>query len=146
MSFAMARGQPADARDNPREAVPGGEHDGGSGRVARMKNPPRILAVDDVPANLDIVRMRLEAQGYEIVTAADGEEALAQARKLSPDLILLDIMMPKLDGISVVKQLKADATMGFIPVIMLTAKSDIADVVAGLEAGGDDYLTKPSNQ
>jgi adenylate cyclase len=111
-----------------------------------MKNPPRILAVDDVPANLDIVRMRLEAQGYEIVTAADGEEALAQARKLSPDLILMDIMMPKLDGISAVKQLKADAALGFIPVIMLTAKADISDVVAGLEAGGDDYLTKPFDQ
>src|SRR5438309_745713 len=82
MSFAMARGQAADGRQNLRDAVPGGEHDGGSGRVARMKNPARILAVDDVPANLDIVRMRLEAQGYEIVTAADGEEALAQARKL----------------------------------------------------------------
>ena len=111
-----------------------------------MRTPPRILAVDDVPANLDIVRMRLEAHGYEVVTAADGEEALARARELEPDLVLLDIMMPKLDGISALKQLKQDTALRFVPVIMLTAKSDTADVVAGLEAGGDDYLTKPFDQ
>ncbi len=63
-----------------------------------------------------------------------------------PDLILLDIMMPKLDGISVLKELKADAKLGFIPILLLTAKADRADVVAGLDAGGDDYLTKPLDQ
>jgi class 3 adenylate cyclase len=99
-----------------------------------------------VPENLEIVRMRLQAHGYEVVTAADGEEALARAREVDPDLVLLDIMMPKLDGISALKQLKQDAALRFIPVILLTAKSDTADVVAGLEAGGDDYLTKPFDQ
>ena len=108
-----------------------------------MRSPPRILAVDDTPENLEILRLRLEAQGYEVVTAADGEEGLARARELEPDLVLLDIMMPKLDGISVVKLLKQDATLRFIPVILVTAKADLRDVVAGLEAGGDDYLTKP---
>ena len=111
-----------------------------------MRTPPRILAVDDVPQNLDIVQMRLQAHGYEVVTAADGEEALARVREGEPDLVLLDIMMPKLDGISVLRQLKQDAASRFIPVILLTAKSDTKDVVAGLEAGGDDYLTKPFDQ
>lgn len=108
-----------------------------------MRNPPRILAVDDVPANLDIVCARLESQGYEVFTAADGEEALKRTAELKPDLVLLDIMMPKLDGISVLKAIKADASLGFIPVILLTAKADQKDVIEGLDAGGDDYLTKP---
>jgi class 3 adenylate cyclase/CheY-like chemotaxis protein len=108
-----------------------------------LRTPPRILAVDDIPTNLEILRVRLEAQGYEVVTAADGEEALAKARDLEPDLVLLDIMMPKLDGISVLKQLKQSAALRFVPVIMVTAKADVADIVNGLESGGDDYLTKP---
>jgi adenylate cyclase len=108
-----------------------------------LRNPARILAVDDVPANLDILRVRLESQGYEVVTAADGEEALARVAELEPDMILLDVMMPKLDGIEVVKRLKQDASRRFIPVILVTAKADTKDVVLGLEAGGDDYLTKP---
>ena len=108
-----------------------------------MRDPPRILAVDDTPENLEILRVRLEANGYEIVTAADGEEGLARARELAPDLILLDIMMPKRDGISVVRELKADPELRAIPVILVTAKADTRDVVEGLDAGGDDYLTKP---
>jgi class 3 adenylate cyclase/CheY-like chemotaxis protein len=111
-----------------------------------VRNPPRILAVDDVPENLEIVSMRLSAHNYEVITAADGEEGLEKARTLKPDLILLDIMMPKLDGISVLKELKADESLGFIPVILLTAKADRTDVVSGLDAGGDDYLTKPFDQ
>ncbi|MDX8521511.1 adenylate/guanylate cyclase domain-containing protein [Mesorhizobium dulcispinae] len=108
-----------------------------------MHNPPRILAVDDTPENLEILRMRLEANGYEVVTAADGEEGLAKARQLEPDLILLDIMMPKLDGISVVRMVKQDDALRSTPVILVTAKADTRDVVEGLDAGGDDYLTKP---
>jgi class 3 adenylate cyclase len=108
-----------------------------------LRTPPRILAVDDAPANLDILRVRLESQGYEVFTAADGEQALERVAELEPDLILLDIMMPKLDGIEVVKRLKQDAAQRFIPVILITAKADTKDVVVGLEAGGDDYLTKP---
>ncbi|MER9243792.1 response regulator [Mesorhizobium sp. M0633] len=108
-----------------------------------LHDPPRILAVDDTPENLEILRMRLEANGYEVATAADGEEGLAKARELTPDLILLDIMMPKLDGISVVRMLKHDQSLRSIPVILVTAKADTRDVVDGLDAGGDDYLTKP---
>ena len=108
-----------------------------------MRHPPRILAVDDVSTNLDILRVRLESQGYEVVTAVDGEDALARTAELQPDLILLDIMMPKMDGIEVVKRLKQDPVHRFIPVILVTAKAETKDVVSGLEAGGDDYLTKP---
>ncbi|MFL5078665.1 MAG: adenylate/guanylate cyclase domain-containing protein [Microvirga sp.] len=108
-----------------------------------MRETPLILAVDDTPENLEILSVRLEANGYEVQTAADGEEGLARARELEPDLILLDIMMPKLDGISVVRELKRDAKLKAIPVILVTAKADTRDIVAGLDAGGDDYLTKP---
>ena len=111
-----------------------------------MRTPPWILIVDDNPTNLDIFQTRLAAQGYQIFTAADGEEALAIAREKQPDLILLDIMMPRLDGIEVCRRLKADASLPFTPIIMATAKADSKDIVAGLEAGGDEYLTKPVDQ
>src|ERR1700738_2203943 len=108
-----------------------------------MRDPPLVLVVDDVADNVDILQMRLEAQGYEVVAAGDGLEALEKVRELLPDLVLLDVMMPKLDGIETVKRLKADHSLPFIPVILVTAKADASDVVAGLESGGDDYLTKP---
>src|SRR5947208_6094319 len=108
-----------------------------------MREPPLILVVDDVPDNVEILQMRLESQGYEVVSAGDGVEALVKTRELLPDLILLDIMMPKMDGIETVKRLKADASLPFIPVILVTAKADASDVIAGLESGGNDYLTKP---
>jgi class 3 adenylate cyclase/CheY-like chemotaxis protein len=111
-----------------------------------VREPPLILVVDDVPDNVDILQMRLESQGYEVISAGDGEAALAIVRDKLPDLVLLDIMMPKLDGIATVKQLKADAALPFIPVILITARADAKDVIAGLEAGGDDYLTKPVDQ
>jgi adenylate cyclase len=108
-----------------------------------VHEPPRILVVDDNEANLDIAKMRLESQGYEVITAEDGDAALARVAETAPDLLLLDIRMPKLDGIEVTRRLKADPTLPFIPVILLTAKADSKDVVAGLDAGGDDYLIKP---
>ena len=108
-----------------------------------MRTPPRILIVDDNPTNVKVLQTRLAAEGYEIVTAADGEEGLAAARQHTPDLILLDVMMPKLDGFEVCRRLRADAAFPFTPIIMVTAMADSKDVVAGLEAGGDEYLTKP---
>jgi len=108
-----------------------------------MRDPARILVVDDVADNVEILRMRLASLGYEVVVAEDGEQALAKVRDLLPDLILLDIMMPKIDGLEVVRRLKADPSLPFIPVILVTAKAGPKDVVAGLDAGGDDYLTKP---
>ena len=111
-----------------------------------MRTPPLILVVDDNPMNVDILQARLRANGYEIITAADGEEALAAVREQRPDLVLLDVMMPKMDGIQVCRELRADPTLPFIPIILVTAKTDTKDVVAGLEAGGDEYLTKPVDQ
>ena len=111
-----------------------------------MRTPPRILIVDDTPANVHILQARLGANGYDIVTATDGEEALAAVRETQPDLILLDVMMPKMDGFEVCRRLRADPSVPFIPIIMVTAKADPKDVIAGLEAGGDEYLTKPVDQ
>ena len=108
-----------------------------------MRDPPLILVVDDMPENIEILSLRLEANGYHVESAGDGEEGLRRAREIKPDLILLDIMMPKLDGISFVRELKKDPDLRTIPVILVTAKSDTRDIVLGLEAGGDDYLTKP---
>lgn len=108
-----------------------------------MHEPPLILVADDVPDNVEILEMRLQSQGYAVATAADGAEALEMTGTLLPDLVLLDIMMPRMDGIETVKRLKADAALRFIPVILVTARADAADVVAGLESGGDDYLIKP---
>jgi adenylate cyclase len=108
-----------------------------------MRDPARILVVDDIADNVEILRVRLSSLGYEVVVAEDGERALHKVRETLPDLILLDIMMPNIDGLEVVKRLKADATLPFIPVILVTAKASPKDVVAGLDAGGDDYLTKP---
>src|SRR5215831_4010010 len=111
-----------------------------------MHNPPRILIVDDNETNRDILMARLGPQGYDLKQAADGEEALSAARELLPDLILLDVMMPKIDGIEVCKQLKSDPNLPFMPIILCTAKADTKDVVTGLEAGADEYLTKPIDQ
>ena len=102
-----------------------------------------ILVVDDAEDNRAILRARLEDEDYRVSSANDGEEALARVRADPPDLILLDVMMPKLDGISALRRLKADASLPFIPVILLTSRSDVADVVSGLDAGADEYLTKP---
>ena len=111
-----------------------------------MRTPPRILIADDNPMNLDILQTRLAVHGYEILTAADGEAALALAREKQPDLILLDVMMPKLDGLEVCRRLRKDPALPFMPIILVTARVDSKDVVAGLEAGGDEYLTKPVDQ
>lgn len=111
-----------------------------------MRTPPLILIADDNAMNLDILQTRLAAHGYQTITAVDGEEALERARAERPDLILLDIMMPRLDGIEMCRRLKADASLPFMPVVLVTAKADTRDVVAGLEAGGDEYLTKPVDQ
>jgi serine phosphatase RsbU (regulator of sigma subunit) len=108
-----------------------------------MNSPPLILIADDNPANVEIFQMRLEANGYAIITAVDGEDALQKVRDRLPDLILLDVMMPKKDGLAVCREIKSDASLPFMPVIMVTAKAESKDVVAGLESGGDEYLTKP---
>jgi len=103
----------------------------------------RILVVDDIEANVRLLEAKLSAEYYEVLTAADGPTALAMAAAEKPDIVLLDVMMPGLDGFAVCRALKEDAATGHIPVVLLTALDGRADRVAGLEAGADDFLTKP---
>lgn len=104
----------------------------------------KILIVEDESPIRELIRIALESAGFtSVFEAADGESGLAQARSLHPDLILLDLMLPGIDGLDVCRKLKADEDLRHIPVIMLTAKSEEADIVLGLELGANDYVTKP---
>ena len=103
----------------------------------------KILVVDDENYILHILDFSLGAEGYEVITAGDGEEAIRKARDERPDLIVLDVMMPKLDGFEVCRTLKRDPDLNGTPVILLSAKSRDIDQKQGYEAGADDYITKP---
>jgi two-component system, OmpR family, alkaline phosphatase synthesis response regulator PhoP len=103
----------------------------------------RILIVEDEEEIRELVRYNLERQGYQVAAAASGEEAMRTVRQESPDLIVLDLMLPAMDGWEVCKQLKRDPATQAIPVVMLTAKSEESDMVTGLELGADDYIAKP---
>lgn len=103
----------------------------------------KILIVDDVADTVDLLSKRFRAEGYETAAASDGVEALDQVKTFRPDLIILDIMMPKLNGLEVCARLKADERDMHIPVLMLSAKSDLPDKIDGLDIGADDYVTKP---
>jgi DNA-binding response OmpR family regulator len=103
----------------------------------------RVLIVDDEPFIVETVRFALEQAGYECLVAADGEEAMQIARSAEPGLILLDIMLPKLNGFQVCRLLKFDERYRHIPIIMLTARTQARDRLLGLEIGADEYLTKP---
>jgi DNA-binding response OmpR family regulator len=103
----------------------------------------KILVCDDEPYILMALTDAVEMEGYECVTAINGKEALQKAREELPDLIMLDIMMPFMDGYEVCRELKADASTRDIPVIMLTAKSQQVDIQKGKDVGADDYITKP---
>jgi len=111
-----------------------------------MNQPPRILVVDDNELNREIMASRLGAHGYATLQAADGEEALAAVGRHAPDLIILDVMMPQPDGLEVCRRLKGSTASEFVPIILVTAKANTDDVVAGLDAGADEYLTKPVDQ
>ncbi len=103
----------------------------------------RILAVDDSPTILQMITAILEDADYEVITAVDGAEALEKARGGDPDLILLDVMLPKLDGYRVCRLLKFDQNYKHIPIVMLTAKAEDAAMATGIRTGADQYLTKP---
>jgi two-component system phosphate regulon response regulator PhoB len=103
----------------------------------------RLLVVDDEPDILELVQYNLRKAQYDVVCVASGEEALAQVRSAPPDLIVLDLMLPGVDGLEVCKALKRDTRTAAIPIVILTARGEEADIVAGLELGADDYLTKP---
>jgi sigma-B regulation protein RsbU (phosphoserine phosphatase) len=112
---------------------------------AQAVRPGRILAVDDDDLNLDVLAQRLSRQGHVVTTATDGLEALAKARQQTFDLILLDVMMPRLDGYGTLAELKADEQLRHIPVIMISALDELSSVVRCIEAGAEDYLPKPFN-
>jgi DNA-binding response OmpR family regulator len=104
---------------------------------------PTVLVVDDDPVIQKLLQVNFEMEGYDVVIAGDGEEGLALAREEQPDLVLLDVMMPKMNGLDVAAALRADHVTEDIPIIMLSAKAQASDVQAGLDLGVDDYVTKP---
>ncbi|MHB8463874.1 MAG: response regulator transcription factor [Acidimicrobiales bacterium] len=105
--------------------------------------PVTILVVDDDPVIQKLLTVNFEMEGYHVVTAGGGEDALRLIAEKAPDIILLDVMMPRMDGVEVVRRLKADEVTASIPVIMLSAKAQANDISGGLDAGADDYITKP---
>jgi|688.fasta_scaffold237944_2 PleD family two-component response regulator len=111
-----------------------------------MHQPPKILIVDDEPFNVDTLEQELDDLGYATVSAANGKQALAQVAAEAPDLILLDIMMPEMDGFQVLSHLKAEAAWRDIPVIVISAMTDLGSVVKGIKLGAEDYLAKPFNE
>jgi DNA-binding response OmpR family regulator len=104
---------------------------------------PLVLVADDDPDILRLVSLRLERSGYEVMAAGDGEQALDAALQRAPDLALLDVMMPKLDGYQVTERLRGNESTRNMPVILLTARVQEADIARGIEAGADDYVKKP---
>ena len=105
--------------------------------------PATVLVVDDDPVIQKLLKVNFEMEGYRVVSAADGAEGLEQAREENPDIIILDIMMPRMNGLEALVALKGDATTRGIPVILLSAKAQAGDVQAGLDRGADAYVTKP---
>lgn len=103
----------------------------------------KILVVDDEEDIVELIRYNMAKEGYKIIGVTTGEQAISKARSELPDLVLLDLMLPGVDGLEVCKILKADDKTAHIPIVMLTAKGEEADIVTGLELGADDYITKP---
>ncbi len=106
-------------------------------------SPKKILIVDDEVDLVETVRFPLEMEGFDVLVSYNGEDALNQARKESPDLIILDLMLPKLDGYKVCRLLKFDERYKHIPILMLTAKTQEKDKTLGMETGANEYITKP---
>src|ERR1700722_18502575 len=105
----------------------------------------RVLVVDDIEVNVRLLEAKLLSEYYEVLTASSGPAALEIAGRDSPDIVLLDVMMPGMDGLEVCRRLKSDPETRYIPVVMVTALSDVSDRLKGLEVGADDFLTKPVN-
>ena len=112
-------------------------------KEAKAMSRARILVVDDEPDLLELVQYNLAAAGHDVTCVGSGEDALAAVGSVRPDLVVLDVLLPGMDGLDVCKTLKGDVQTSAIPIVMLTARSEEADIVTGLEVGADDYLTKP---
>ncbi|MDP8936395.1 MAG: response regulator [Actinomycetota bacterium] len=102
-----------------------------------------VLVIDDDPVILDLLRVNFEIEGFDVVTATNGEEGLERAQAVHPDVVISDIMMPKRDGLQLLGDLKADPDTEDLPVILLSAKAQKSEVQEGLDLGADDYITKP---
>ena len=102
-----------------------------------------VLVIDDDPVILELLRVNFEIEGFDVVTAKDGDEGFALARELQPDVVISDIMMPRRDGLQLLSDLKADPRTEALPVILLSAKAQKSEVEHGLDLGADDYITKP---
>ena len=107
------------------------------------EHPPRILVVEDVPLGLAVLRMHLEAEGFEVITARDGVEALDQAREGHPDLVLLDLMLPRLSGERVCQELRGDPRTQGIPIVVVSARIQEAERLRAFAAGADAFIAKP---
>jgi CheY-like chemotaxis protein len=110
-----------------------------------MSQKAKVLIVDDEPNNVDFLEQALEDTGYQLITAANGQEALKKIQSEQPDLVLLDLAMPVMDGFAVLDQVKSDSMLRDIPIIIISAEHDSKSVVRGIKQGAEDYLTKPVN-
>src|ERR1035437_2076937 len=108
----------------------------------RRPGPPRVLVVDDEPAITDFIKIGLSQEGFEVETAGDGQAALSAVDRFAPDVVVLDVMMPRMDGIALTRELAGDPRRGLV---ILSARDDTEDRIRGLDLGADDYLGNPSN-
>jgi CheY-like chemotaxis protein len=108
-----------------------------------MSQKAKILIVDDEPNNVDFLEQALEDSGYQLITATNGQEAMNKIQSEQPDLVLLDLAMPVMDGFAVLDQVKSDSMLRDIPIIIISAEHDSKSVVRGIKQGAEDYLTKP---
>jgi DNA-binding response OmpR family regulator len=106
-------------------------------------DPMTVLVIDDDPVIVKLLRVNFELEGFNVISAGDGQEGLDAARRQRPDVVISDIMMPKMNGLELVSTLKSDPATADLPVILLSAKAQLADVQRGFELGADDYVTKP---
>lgn len=127
----------------PWKAGAPGEAQGPATTIPAVRNGVRVLVVDDDPVILKLLEVNFEMEGFVVFTAADGEEGLATARAARPDAVVTDVMMPKMNGLELTRALKAGDDTRAIPVLLLSAKAQVSDATAGLEAGADGYVTKP---
>jgi two-component system response regulator MprA len=112
-------------------------------RADQEKPPLKALVIDDEQAIIEFIKLGLHYEGFQVESACDGEQGLTAAQRCDPDIIILDLMLPDMDGLEVCRRLRANPVTGDVPILMLTARDDVRDRVIGLETGADDYLTKP---
>ncbi len=114
-----------------------------SWQASQEKQQLKVLVVDDEDNIIELIRLGLRYEGFLVEVASDGEQGITMAQRINPDLVILDVMMPGIDGLEVCRRLRANPTTLDVPILMLTAKDEVGDRILGLQTGADDYLTKP---